>query len=277
MAGLTEAKRNGISALLYYLPTFTYHEFQGFALANNMTGSIYEVIGKNPMRAERFANAMKVMTSRPEFDLSYATDYYDWGALGEAQVVDFGGGKGHFALALAKRYPRLRLVVQDMANVVGTADTGDMANRITFMPHGLFDPQTVCAEVYFFRWIFHNWSDPYCIRMLKAQVPKLNPGARLIIQEAFMPEAGTVARWKEKDLRYVVSLERSLIGMRRSNFSLMRVRSMDLEMAFTFNSRERTLADWKALFEEANPAFVLVNTIEPKGSAMGILEFVWHG
>ena len=48
-------------------------------------------------------------------------------------------------------------------------------------------------------------------------------------------------------------------------------------MAYTFNARERTLADWKALFEEADPAFELKSVIEPKGSAMGILEFVWEG
>lgn len=52
---------------------------------------------------------------------------------------------------------------------------------------------------------------------------------------------------------------------------------MDLEMAYTFNARERTLADWKALFKEADPAFVLKSVIEPTGSAMGILEFLWEG
>ncbi len=52
---------------------------------------------------------------------------------------------------------------------------------------------------------------------------------------------------------------------------------MDLEMAYTFNARERTLADWKALFAEADPAFVFNNVIEPRGSALGIVEFVWKG
>jgi hypothetical protein len=52
---------------------------------------------------------------------------------------------------------------------------------------------------------------------------------------------------------------------------------MDLEMAFTFNARERTLADWEALFKEADPAFVLKRVVEPQGSAMSILEFLWEG
>ncbi|KAF4629778.1 hypothetical protein G7Y89_g8370 [Cudoniella acicularis] len=226
----------------------------GFSLANNTTGSIYDIIAKSPERAVRFATAMKVMTSRPGFDLSYATDFYDWASLGQAQVVDIGGAKGHFALALAKRYSDLRIIVQDMAKVVENADAESLGERVRFMSHDLFDPQTVCADVFFFRWVFHNWPDQYCIRILKAQVPALRYGARLIVQEAFMPETGTRAYWEEKDFR-----------------------ALDLEMAYTFNARERTLADWKALFEEADPAFKLRNVIEPKGSAMSILEFVWEG
>lgn len=48
-------------------------------------------------------------------------------------------------------------------------------------------------------------------------------------------------------------------------------------MAYTFNARERTLADWKALFVAADPAFVLKKVVDPPGSAMGLLEFVWEG
>lgn len=148
---------------------------------------------------------MKVMTSKPEFDLSYATDYYDWGSLGEAQVVDVGGAKGHFALALADRYKNLHVVVQDMANVVENADAGDPDDRVRFMAHDLMDRQTVHGDAFFFRWVFHNWSDQYCIRILRAQIPALKPNARLIVQEAIMPEPGTVAQWKEMDFRYVAS------------------------------------------------------------------------
>ncbi|KAH6845706.1 S-adenosyl-L-methionine-dependent methyltransferase [Chaetomium sp. MPI-CAGE-AT-0009] len=226
----------------------------GFSLANDTTDSIYQVIAKSPERAVRFANAMKVMTGRPEFDLSYALDHYDWASLGKAQVVDVGGAKGHFSLALARQYSNLQIVVQDMSHVVQSADAGDLGERVRFMAHDLFDQQTVSADVFFFRWIFHNWPDKYCIRILRAQIPALKAGARLIVQEAVMPEPGTVAQWKEKDFR-----------------------SMDLEMAFTFNARERTLADWEALFKEADPAFVLQRVVEPKGSAMSILEFSWEG
>lgn len=146
---------------------------------------------------------MKVMTSRPEFDVSFGTEYYDWASLGDAQVVDVGGARGHFSIALAKRYDKIRVVVQDLANVVENADAGDLVDRVDFMAHDLFAPQTICADVFFFRWIFHNWPDKYCVRILKAQLPALKTGARLIVQEAFMPEKGTVPQWREANIRYV--------------------------------------------------------------------------
>jgi hypothetical protein len=177
------------------------HQFQGFSIANDTTDSIYQVIAKSPERAVRFANAMKVMTGRPEFDLSYVLDHYDWASLGKAQIVDVGGAKGHFSLALAKQYSNLDIVVQDMGFVVQDADAGDLAGRVRFMAHDLFEQQTVLADVFFFRWIFHNWPDKYCIRILRAQIPALKPGVRLIVQEAVMPGPGTVAQWKEKDFR----------------------------------------------------------------------------
>jgi hypothetical protein len=50
-----------------------------------------------------------------------------------------------------------------------------------------------------------------------------------------------------------------------------------MDMAATFNSRERTTAEWKALIAEADPRFVVKSIIEPKGSALGVLEVVWEG
>ncbi len=158
-------------------------------------------MAQNPSRAIRFANAMKVMTSRPEFDLSYATDYYDWAALGEAQIVDVGGAKGHFALTLAARHRDVKIIVQDMGPVIKDADAGEFENRVQFMTHDLFEQQVTKGDVFFFRWIFHNWSDRHCIRILKAQIPALRPGTRIILQEALMPEKGSTAQWKERDLR----------------------------------------------------------------------------
>jgi len=48
-------------------------------------------------------------------------------------------------------------------------------------------------------------------------------------------------------------------------------------VASVFNSQERTVADFKALFEEIDQSFELASAIEPEGSDLGIVEFVWKG
>ncbi|KAI0428313.1 hypothetical protein F5Y09DRAFT_343758 [Xylaria sp. FL1042] len=63
----------------------------GFCLANNTTESLYEVIGRSPERAARFANAVKVFATRPEYDPIHIMNNFDWASLGQALVLDVGG------------------------------------------------------------------------------------------------------------------------------------------------------------------------------------------
>ncbi|KAF4633293.1 hypothetical protein G7Y89_g4831 [Cudoniella acicularis] len=229
----------------------------GFSLANNTTESIYTIIGSSPERASRFSNAMEVFAARPEYDPLYIIDNYDWASLGPTQVVDVGGAQGHIAMSLARRFENLNILVQDMDKVVEKAELGvpeELKGRVRFMAHDFFAPQTIQADIFFFRWILHNWSDKYCILILRAQIPVLKRGTRLIIQESCMPEPGAVALWKEKDLR-----------------------AEDLNMGAVFNSRERTVNEWAVLLKDADPRFVLKGVTEPKGSALGIIEVIWDG
>lgn len=48
-------------------------------------------------------------------------------------------------------------------------------------------------------------------------------------------------------------------------------------MTAIFNSQERTIDEWTALLTHADTRFVLKGVIEPKGSALGIMEVVWGG
>lgn len=147
---------------------------------------------------------MKVFATSPGLDPAHITDNYDWASLGQARVVDVGGGQGHIAMELARRFGDLDITVQDMDKMIANGEAGlptQLRDRVSFMAHDLFAPQTVQADVYFFRWIFHNWSDKYCVQILRAQIPALKPKARVIIQDGCLPEPGAVALWREKIFR----------------------------------------------------------------------------
>ncbi|KAI1873154.1 uncharacterized protein JN550_003407 [Neoarthrinium moseri] len=226
----------------------------GFALANNGE-SIYQVLTGNPERAYRFSNNMKAYMLMQEYNVSHVITDYDWGSLGHVQLVDVGGGAGHVTMELAKHFPKISVVVQDMERMVekeGSRIPIELAERFKYVVHDMFAPQAVQADVYYFRWVFHNWSDKYCSLIIKALIPALKPGARVILNEACMPDPGAIPYWREKYLR-----------------------SFDLIMGAGFAAHERSIGEWKGLFAEADPRFTFQSVNQSEDSALAIIEFVW--
>lgn len=97
-----------------------------------------------------------------------------------------------------------------MAPVVAAAEKDspvELAGRVRFMEHDFLTEQPVHgADVYFFRWIFHNWSDKYSIKILRNLIPALKPGAKVVINDNVLPQPGILSRWQEERLRYVAIL-----------------------------------------------------------------------
>lgn len=120
-------------------------------------------------------------------------------------MVDVGGSHGIIAIELARAFPSLQLVVQDLdEHIIKDADSkkpADVADRVRFMVHDFLTPQPVRAAVYFFRMIFHNWPDKYCVKILQALIPALEPGARVVINDAVIAEPCTLPWDQEARLR----------------------------------------------------------------------------
>jgi hypothetical protein len=55
--------------------------------------------------------------------------------------------------------------------------------------------------VYFFRWILHNQSDKYAIKLLRNLVPGLKKGSKIVINDHCLPEPGQESLWDEKIIR----------------------------------------------------------------------------
>jgi hypothetical protein len=147
---------------------------------------------------------MGVFTTGKGYEVSHVIAGFDWQSLGNSTVVDIGGSRGHIGIALATRFQSLKVIVQDFESVIKGAEKeipDAVAERVSFMAHDIFSDQKVVADVYYYRWVFHNWSDKYCIKLLRSLVPTLRAGARIIINDVCMPESGTTSLWREKELR----------------------------------------------------------------------------
>lgn len=51
--------------------------------------------------------------------------------------------------------------------------------------------------MYYFCCIFHDWLDKFCLRLLRALIPNLETGARIVISDFIVPESGTASWYKE--------------------------------------------------------------------------------
>ncbi|KAI1172932.1 O-methyltransferase [Nemania sp. FL0916] len=229
-------------------------QHSGYALAHGLKTHVFDMLVDQPERAARFANAMVYFNSIKDLASHHLCDAYDWKSV--TQVVDIGGSAGSTAAALATRLPQLSIIIQDQAVLEDQARQSippALVDRVSFMAHDFFQDQPVCnADVYHFRWIFHDWSDRYCLKLLRALVPALKPGARVIVSDFVVPESGATSRYME--------------GL---------VRGFDLAMMELFNAREREEHDWQRLFAEADSRFQFAGINTVPGAALAFISAIW--
>ncbi|KAI1175690.1 S-adenosyl-L-methionine-dependent methyltransferase [Nemania sp. FL0916] len=220
--------------------------------------SIYLEFSKFPERARRFGNAMKAFTEGAGFELSHVVNNFPWGDLRDGTIVDVGGSQGFVSFAIARQFPLVSCVVQDLEPVILAAQKempADLAGRVKFTTHDFFTEQPIIgADVYFFRWIFHNWSNKYSIKILRQHIPALKKGAKIVINDNILPEPGVIPQWRED-----------------------RLRSMDLTMTEIQNSHEREVEDWAEIFHDADPRFEFQGAKQPAGSNLGFIVAEWKG
>lgn len=158
--------------------------------------------------AKRFSGAMSAFFDGVGSSPSFLVNNYPWTSVssssGNAVIVDVGGSRGDIGVALARSFPGLRVVVQDLPQTLQGAESAlppELKERVTLMAHDFFKIQPVVADVYLFRIIFHNWSDAHVIRILEATIPALKPGARIVVNDYLIPEPNTMSWAKEKQIR----------------------------------------------------------------------------
>ena len=166
---------------------------------------MYQVLESDPRRARRFGEAMSLFASTKGMEPFHTLHNYDWeNVVGSGLVIDLGGNKGQIAIPLAEHFPALKVLVQDLDNVVDGAEEivpENVQGRVRFMAHDFFTEQKVRAQVYYIRWCLHNWSDAYAIKILRCLIPVLERGTRVVVHDSCIPERDEMPRGREKKLR----------------------------------------------------------------------------
>lgn len=164
-----------------------------------------------PDRAMVFAGAMTWHAMLPGFSPQYLASAFPWGSSGnELTVIDVGGGLGHVSQALVAHNPNIRCIVQDSPDVISQAqkqDLGpDIRERIDFQAHDFFHEQPVKrADVYLLRLVLHDWSDKYAVMIIRALIPALKPGVKVVVNDRVIPGREEAHYLVEREARFVLS------------------------------------------------------------------------
>ncbi|KAK8076359.1 hypothetical protein PG994_003631 [Apiospora phragmitis] len=215
---------------------------------------MYMYLEKHPEQVRQFAGVMGAFQQDEAYAPRHLIESWPADARGGGtKLVDLGGSTGIVAFALADAFPGLEIVVQDLPGALEAAQVREGKN-LSFMPHDFFNEQPVKGtDLYLFRWVLHNWPDAHVQRILRAFIPSLKPGTRVIIFDEIMPPAGSMS----------LSVERNQ-------------RNSDFGMLILFNSKIRDVEEWKQVINEADQRFEVKDVRYPADSRLSFLEIIWQ-
>ncbi|KAJ5725584.1 uncharacterized protein N7483_006941 [Penicillium malachiteum] len=193
---------------------------------------------------------------------------YPWDSLGNGTVVDVGGGVGTHSMNIAKAYPELNFIIQDRPEVIekGVALwTKELPSylqngQVQLTPGDFFQTQSVSgAAVYFLHTILHDWPDAESIQILKSLTPAMTADSRVLIGE--MVINNSLGTKEIPDAPKPLPADYGLY----SRYSHER----DLVMLSLFNSKERTMDDFRAIIHAAG---LVVESVYECRSHMSLIE-----
>lgn len=144
------------------------------------------------------------------------------------RLVDLGGATGHLAIAACERYERLEGVVFDLPDAVGLAreivDQSSVRDRIEVVAGDFFADPLPPADLYALGRILHDWSEPKIRQLLAKIFEQLPAGGGILVVEKLLHDDKTGPRWAQMQ---------------------------NLNMLTCTEGKERTLAEYRALLEQA--------------------------
>ena len=183
---------------------------------------VWEFFAKNPENAKIFNDAMSGMTAQANEALHAAYDFARINTL-----VDVGAGHGGLITSILKRNPSMRGILFDSPEVIEGAKTllegSGVSDRCELVGGDFFQSVPEGGDAIIMKWIIHDWNDEQSVAILKNCRRALPENGKLILVEAVVPSGS------------------------EPHFS----KFIDLNMLVMTGGRERTEAEFRALYEAA--------------------------
>ena len=214
----------------------------GIPAIQSATGlSAFEYFAKHPEYSTRFNDAMTSLSAAVIPAVLEAYDFSD-----ASVVADIAGGHGHVLSSILKKYPAMRGILTDVGHVIEGArvriENAGLARRCEAIAMDFFESAPQGADVYVMKGVIHDWDDEH---------------ARLILENVRKAMGSKRGR--------VTLIEALLRPGNEPHFANV----LDLEMLMWVSGRERTEAEFRALFDSAG--FELTRIV-PTRSPMVVVE-----
>ncbi|MEO6512099.1 MAG: methyltransferase [Nocardioides sp.] len=189
---------------------------------------------------DRSATFDAFMTARSSMVAGAVAAAYDFS--GRTHVVDVGGGQGTLLATVLRTQPDLTGAVFDQPHVVAPVAPPDLEGRWSAVGGSFFE-SVPPADCYLLKWILHDWLDEECVTILRRCRESLEPGGVVLVVELLLDRPGheSATAW------------------------------MDMQMLVVAGGRERTRAEYGALFSAAG---LRLSRVLDTGTPFAVLEAV---
>ena len=200
----------------------------------------FEAFAKDPELSQVFNDAM---TGFSAFIVPAVLEAYDFSGI--RTLVDVAGGHGALLSAILQKYPAMKGVVMDLDHVVAGAgpyiQAQGLSDRATAVAGDFFRAVPSGGDAYILKHIIHDWYDDKASQILSNIRKVLPADGRVILVESVIGPGSEAGMGKV----------------------------MDLEMLVMAGGKERTEAEFRALFDSAG--FTL-SRIVPTRAPLSIVE-----
>ncbi|XP_073526152.1 uncharacterized protein [Phyllobates terribilis] len=100
------------------------------------------------------------------------------------QLVDVGGGLGNTLNSILTMYPEMKAINFDLPHVIKNAIPHP---RIQFIGGDMFEGVPK-SEAIFMKWVLHDWSNEYCLKLLNNCYKAIPKDGKVIVVESILAE-----------------------------------------------------------------------------------------
>lgn len=151
---------------------------------------MFKTFAQDPLRAKRMGGAMSSLTGGEGYEISHLVDAYNFADIDEkgGTFVDVGGSYGFVSVALARRWKKMKFIVQDTPPTVENAprpvcEDTQVAERVQLMAADFFKEQPVYGA---------DGAHPLLTNKAKGGLPRLTVANRETQSTSFAGSSTTI-------------------------------------------------------------------------------------